>query len=57
MTRNHDKKDDRIYLRINKNLKREVQEYCDARSIDMSDLVTRFFTRVVANENARKRAK
>ena len=48
------KKDDRLNLRISSGLKQEVQHYCEARGIDVSDLVTRFFLRVVANERTRK---
>jgi len=48
------KKDERLNLRINGALKAEVQAYCKARDVDMSDLVTRFFQRIVANERARR---
>lgn len=50
------KKDDRLSLRVNGKLKREVQKYCASRSVDMSELVTRFFERIVANERDRKKA-
>jgi len=51
-----DRKDDRINLRINGKLKLDVQRYCDKREIDMSDLVTRFFRRVIHNEETRRKA-
>lgn len=50
------KKDDRLNLRVSGELKAEVQAYCAVRGIDMSELVTRFFLRIVANEKARKAA-
>jgi antitoxin component of RelBE/YafQ-DinJ toxin-antitoxin module len=52
-----DTKDDRVHLRINSTLKREVQAYCARRGIEMSDLVTRFFVRVVHNDKERLKPK
>jgi antitoxin component of RelBE/YafQ-DinJ toxin-antitoxin module len=46
-------KDDRLNLRISQALKREVQAYCLHHGIDMSELVTRFFQRIVRNERSR----
>ena len=48
-------KDGRVNLRINSELKREVQAYCTTHKIDMSELLTRFFTRIVRNERSRKK--
>lgn len=46
-------KDDRLSLRIPSVLKQQVKRYCAVHSIDMSELVTRFFSRLVAREAAR----
>lgn len=48
-----DRKDDRLNLRINRKLKQDVQEYCDRRGIEVSELLTRFFKRIVQNERHR----
>lgn len=50
------KKDDRLSLRVNGKLKREVQKYCASRELDISELTTRFFERIVVNEKERKKA-
>ena len=49
------KKDDRVYLRINSDLKVQIQAYCDRRGLDLSDLTTRFFTKLVELEKRKKR--
>lgn len=49
------KKDERLNLRINHSLKVAVRAYCEKHGIDTSELVTRFFTRVLANEAERSR--
>jgi antitoxin component of RelBE/YafQ-DinJ toxin-antitoxin module len=50
-----ERKDDRLSLRVNSKLKKKVQRYCVAHGVDMSDLVTRFFERVVAKEAERRK--
>jgi antitoxin component of RelBE/YafQ-DinJ toxin-antitoxin module len=50
-------KDDRVNLRINRQLKKLVQQYCDTRGLDLSTLVTLFFQRIVSNEAKRKTSK
>lgn len=50
------RKEARLNLRVEEELKTKVQEYCDRRGIAMSELVTRFFARVVRNEEARLKA-
>jgi antitoxin component of RelBE/YafQ-DinJ toxin-antitoxin module len=52
-----DIKDDRMHLRINGKLKQDVQAYCVRRGIEVSDLVTRFFQRIVSNEKERRKPK
>lgn len=49
------RKDDRLSLRVNGRLKRNVQKYCIKHGVDMSDLVTRFFERIVKNEEDREK--
>lgn len=48
-----DKKDDRISLRINRRLKRKMQKYCTRHGVDMSEIVTRVFERLVRKEEER----
>lgn len=48
-------KDDRLGLRINGQLKKDVQDYCSVHDVDMSELVTRFFEKLIAKEEARKK--
>lgn len=47
--------DGRLNLRISSKLKRQVQGYCSAHNTNMSDLVIRFFERIVSNERARRK--
>lgn len=47
------RKEARLNLRVEEELKKQVQEYCDRRGIAMSDLITRFFRRIVRNEESR----
>lgn len=44
------KKDSRIYLRLPDELKQEVQEYADKNHTTVSDLVIRFFTKLLAED-------
>lgn len=48
-------KDDRLNLRINKKLKKQVQKYCGDKGLDMSEVVTRFFERLIQREEERKK--
>jgi antitoxin component of RelBE/YafQ-DinJ toxin-antitoxin module len=41
---------DRVYLRIDPELKQQVQEYCDKNHTTLSDMVTRFFVRLLEEE-------
>ena len=41
----------------NGKLKQDVQAYCVRRGIEVSDLVTRFFQRIVSNEKERRKPK
>lgn len=50
-----DKKDDRLSLRINRRLKKKMQKYCVRHGVDMSEIVTRLFERLVAKEEERRR--
>lgn len=50
-----DRKDERLGLRINGKLKRKIQRYCVKHGVDMSDLVTRLFERLVAKEEERSK--
>lgn len=48
-------KDDRLNLRVNKKLKKQVQKYCGDKGLDMSEVVTRFFERLIQREEERKK--
>jgi len=41
------KKDERLYLRIKPELKEQVKEYCVRNHTTVSDVVTRFFVRLL----------
>ena len=41
---------DRLHLRIDPELKQQVQEYCRRNHKQMSDLVTSFFVRLLEKE-------
>ena len=45
---------DRIYLRIDPELKVKAQEYCDEKHTTMSELVTRFLVRLLEEEQRQK---
>jgi antitoxin component of RelBE/YafQ-DinJ toxin-antitoxin module len=47
-------KSDRIYLRIDPKLKEKVQRYCDRKHTTISDVVNRFFVRLLEEEAARR---
>lgn len=49
------KKDERLHLRMTKALKQKVVAYCQKYNVDMSDLATAFFTRIVQNEERRQK--
>lgn len=49
-----DKKDARLNLRINSDLKKSIQLYCEKRGIELSELTTRFFSLLIAKEKKRK---
>ena len=51
---NDQRRDGRLYLRINSALKREVAAYCARRNLDVSDVVERFLTKLVSLESARQ---
>jgi len=48
-------KDDRISLRINGELKKRVQAYCGSKNLEVSEVVTRFFERLIQREDERKK--
>lgn len=50
-------KDERLHLRVNGEVKKKVQQYCEKYSMDMSDLVTRFFLKIIAKEEERAKKK
>lgn len=43
-------KGDRLYLRIKPELKEKVQEYCARNHTNITDVVTRFFVRLLEEE-------
>lgn len=47
-------KDERLYIRVNGKLKKSVQEYCAVNGVELTDLVTRFFEKIVEKERKRK---
>lgn len=48
-------KADRLYLRIKPELKARVQEYCDRNHTNITDMVTRFFVRLLDEEERKRR--
>lgn len=44
------KKDGRLHLRVDPELKQQVQEFCDRKHTTLSDLVTRFLARVIEED-------
>ena len=46
------KRADRVNLRINSNLKESMQDYCKRRHTTMSELVSRFFVKLLEKELA-----
>ncbi len=51
------KKSDRFYIRIDPKLKGAVQKYCAGRRTTISDIVNRFFLRLLEEDEKQKRAK
>jgi hypothetical protein len=47
---------DRIYLRIDPKLKGKIREYCWRNDVSLSDIVTRFFVRLLESEKPRENA-
>ena len=47
-------KGDRLYLRIKPELKEKVQEYCARNHTNITDVVTRFFVRLLEEEERRR---
>lgn len=45
------KKDGRVNLRIDPELKEKMQGYCDRKHTSMSELVTRFFVALLEKED------
>ena len=43
-------KSDRIYLRVDRRLKGQVQKYCDQRGVTLSALVTTYLRHLLAEE-------
>lgn len=48
------RKDDRLYIRIDSELKAKVQAYCQRNHTTPSDVVTRFFVRLLEEDKARR---
>ncbi len=46
-------KADRLYLRIKPELKERVQKYCARNHTNVTDIVTRFFVRLLEEEKRR----
>ncbi len=44
------KKADRVNLRIDSSLKEEMQDYCERRHTTLSELVSRFFVKLLEKE-------
>lgn len=47
---------DRIYIRIDPKLKRKIQKYCEKNRTSMSDVVNRFFIRLLDETQRREKA-
>ncbi len=45
---------ERIYLRIDPELKERAQEYCDRNHTTLSDVVTRFLVRLLEEERRKR---
>jgi hypothetical protein len=45
---------DRLYLRIKPELKDKIQAYCARNHLILSDVVTRFFVRLLQQEQEKK---
>jgi len=48
---------DRVYLRIEPELKEKISAYCDRRGFTMTQLVTRFFKKMLEEEDKEHEAK
>jgi antitoxin component of RelBE/YafQ-DinJ toxin-antitoxin module len=48
-------KNERLYLRINSDLKKRIDKYAKAHGITLSQAVTRFFTHLLAQEKNKTR--
>lgn len=48
------KKNGRIYIRVNPDLKEKVQEFCDRKHTTISDLIGRFLARVIEEDKKQK---
>lgn len=47
-------KEERLYLRIDPHLKVEMQEYCVRNHTTITDVVTRFFVRLLEEDERRR---
>ena len=47
---------DRIYLRIDPELKEQAQKYCDRKRTTLSEVVTRFFVRLLEEDKKQREA-
>lgn len=50
------KKNGRIYIRVDPELKEQVQNFCDRKHTTISDLVIRFLARVVEEDKKQEEA-
>ena len=50
------KKNGRLYLRVDPELKEKVQEFCDRKHTTISDLVSRFLSRVIEEDKKQEEA-
>lgn len=50
-------KEDRVYIRINGDLKKAVEAYAERNNISLSDVTTRFFINLLRHEKEQAEAK
>jgi antitoxin component of RelBE/YafQ-DinJ toxin-antitoxin module len=50
------KKNGRVYIRIDPELKEQVQAYCDRRHTTISDIISRFLARVIEEDKKQEEA-
>lgn len=50
------KKNGRVYIRIDPELKQQVQEFCDRKHTTISDVVNRFLARMIEEDKKQEEA-